>query len=951
MELHTRASRGSSYARRRPVPVSVSSPVRLRAFAINALLLSLASCAASNQPTKTPSPDSPPGVLAAPPRIVRIDPMSGGGASKPPALAALEEELQRGMRELGGKGKPPPYYIAYEIHNRDDVTVAASYGALVQSSTRHARILDTDVRVGSYKLDSTHTIRSNDFDFSSMSGGGHPVALPLSDDASALRAVAWRETDRRYNEAAERLVKIKTQRTLKVADEDPSDDFSREKPASYLGAPSSLTLDVPAWEQRIRQLSARFRGQADILDSGVTLQASSLTRWFVNSEGSLVQTGRNYVRVYLEASARADDGMELERFETFDAATFDGLGSNADMEKAADAIIADLRTLRKAPLSDPYIGPAILEGRAAGVFFHEIFGHRVEGHRQKNEEEGQTFAKKIGEPIMPAFVSVYDDPTLARLGGADLNGFYRFDDEGVVAQRATLVSDGVLRGFLLSRSPTRGFSQSNGHGRRQEGRSIVSRQGNLVVEPKRFVSVTELRDLLRAEAKRQGKLYGLSFRDISGGFTNTQRGGPQAFKVLADPRLPGLGRRPSRRARARGRSGRHAAGGAVAHHRRVGRLPDVQRLLRRRVRLRARVGDQPEPAGAADRGRAARQGERQAAAAAGAGAHERKPGVYAQGGAVMARRWPVAFVLLVAGAAGDAGADSLAKPSAEPAMRVNPASVRKAMEDELARSMKELHMGDDEPRPYFIAYTISDLNQATTSATLGAMTAAHAYRGRLLRTEMRVGDANFDNSNFEGGTQVEAIPIEDDYAALRREIWLRSDEAYKNAVETLARKRSAAAGQAAADEDDGIADFSPQAAARVEVPFADSAADPEALRETVRKLSQILASFPEIYGSHVTGHDRDRPPAAGDQRGDLGRRQPAHGPDRRRRRHAGGRRHEAAQLRAVLGARAVRAAAVRRDGEGACAPWPRSWWPRARRPSRRPARARCCSKGRPRRSS
>jgi predicted Zn-dependent protease len=167
--------------------------------------------------------------------------------------------------------------------------------------------------------------------------------------------------------------------------------------------------------------------------------------------------------------------------------------------------------------------------------------------------------------------------------------------------------------------------------------------------------------------------------------------------------------------------------------------------------------------------------------------------------------------------------------------------------------MKELHMGDDEPRPYFIGYTVSDVDQATTSATLGAVTGAHAYRGRLLRTEIRVGDANFDNTNFEGGASVEAIPIEDDYAALRRELWLRSDEAYKNAVETLARKRSAAAGQASADEDDGIADFSPQAAAHVEVPFTSATPDPEALRETVRKLSLILASFPEIYSSHVTG--------------------------------------------------------------------------------------------------
>jgi len=289
---------------------------------------------------------------------------------------------------------------------------------------------------------------------------------------------------------------------------------------------------VPAWETRVRDLSARFRGQGEVLDSQVTLQVVSSTRWVLDTEGTVVQAGRNYVRVFAEANARADDGMELERFETFDAASFGSLASATEMDRAIDSMIADLRALRRAPLADPFIGPAILEGRAAGVFFHEIFGHRVEGHRQKNDEEGQTFAKKIGEPIMPSFISVYDDPTLARVGDVDLNGFYRFDDEGVVAQRASLVDGGVLKGFLLSRSPTRGFHQSNGHGRRQEGRTVVSRQGNLVVEPKVTVPMAELRRRLREEAQRQGKPYGLLFRDISGGFTNTARGGPQAFKVL-----------------------------------------------------------------------------------------------------------------------------------------------------------------------------------------------------------------------------------------------------------------------------------------------------------------------------------------------------------------------------------------------------------------------------------
>ena len=226
--------------------------------------------------------------------------------------------------------------------------------------------------------------------------------------------MAWGETDRRYKEAAERLVKIKTQRTLKVAEEDPSDDFSREKPVTYFGPPARLTVDVPAWEQRLRAAVgavSRPGGDPRLPRHPAGDQPDALAAQF-RRDG--VQTGRNYVRVFIEADARADDGMELERFESFDAEALEGLGGEAAMNAAADAIITDLKALRRAPLAEPYAGPAILEGKAAGVFFHEIFGHRVEGHRQKNEEEGQTFAKKVGEPIMPSFISVFDDPTLAR---------------------------------------------------------------------------------------------------------------------------------------------------------------------------------------------------------------------------------------------------------------------------------------------------------------------------------------------------------------------------------------------------------------------------------------------------------------------------------------------------------------------------------------------------------
>lgn len=478
------------------------------------------------------------GLLVVPtkaPIVDRVDPSAGGSAAVPPGLSALRGELVRAMAELGAKAQPAPYFISYEIFDRNETVISASYGALVQSTARRTRLLDTDVRVGSYELDSTHPLRSDGLDFGEDLGSGKAVALPFADDAGVMRAVAWLDTDRKYKSAAEALVKVKTQRTLKTAEEDGSDDFSREKAVTFIGPVGGLglsDLDRDRWEERMRALSARFRGHPLIHDSQVTLQVSTVNRWVVSSEGSLVQDGRDYVRVFLQADTRADDGMDLERFEGFDAASFDGLAAEAAMMRAADTMIADLEALRVAPLAEPYIGPAILEGKAAGVFFHEIFGHRVEGHRQKNEDEGQTFARQVGHPIMPDFISVYDDPTLTRLNGVDLSGFYRFDDEGVPASRAILVDHGVLKGFLLSRSPTRGFNHSNGHGRRQEGRATVSRQGNLVVEPAVSVTLPKLRERLRAEARRQGKTYGLLFKDISGGFTNTTRGGPQAFKVL-----------------------------------------------------------------------------------------------------------------------------------------------------------------------------------------------------------------------------------------------------------------------------------------------------------------------------------------------------------------------------------------------------------------------------------
>jgi len=224
--------------------------------------------------------------------------------------------------------------------------------------------------------------------------------------------------------------------------------------------------------------------------------------------------------------------MDLGTSETFEAVDPRDLPKDEVILAAIDRIAKHLTGLLKAPVVDPFVGPAILSGRAAGVFFHEIFGHRVEGHRQKDETEGQTFTKSVNAPVLPDFLSVIFDPTKRKVGGVDLNGWYRFDDEGVPARPVSVVENGILKTFLMSRSPIDGFPYSNGHGRRQSGREVVSRQSNLLVESSRRVTNAKLREMLIAEIKRQNKPYGLYFDNITGGYTTTGRQGLQAFKVI-----------------------------------------------------------------------------------------------------------------------------------------------------------------------------------------------------------------------------------------------------------------------------------------------------------------------------------------------------------------------------------------------------------------------------------
>jgi TldD protein len=441
-----------------------------------------------------------------------------------PILKVMQTELARATTNLA-KSEPAPYYISYTVNDQDLVVLIGSYGSLLTNAGLRRRQADVIMRVGTPALDNTHG--------QSRSSGMTSGSLPLGNDPDAIARVLWDLTDREYKRAAPAFLNVKTNTAVRAEEEDKSPDFSKEAPQTHTGEPLTVPgFDRAAWEGEIRRLSGVFRKYSDVYFGSVTLQVANSNSRLVSSEGATIATPTASTRMVIEAQTRASDGMELLRVETFQAPSASGLPSESELTAKIDKMAADLRDLRKAPVAEPYDGPALLSGRAAAVFFHEVLGHRMEGHRQKDEDEGQTFTKKVDQEILPTFLSVTDDPTVKEIAGVKLAGYYEYDNEGSPAQRVAVIQDGILKNFLMSRMPIKNFSVSNGHGRNQPGLMATGRQGNLIVTSTQSVPDAQMRQKLIDEVKKQGKPYGLYFDDIQGGFTLTTRSLPQAFQVL-----------------------------------------------------------------------------------------------------------------------------------------------------------------------------------------------------------------------------------------------------------------------------------------------------------------------------------------------------------------------------------------------------------------------------------
>ena len=447
-------------------------------------------------------------------------------AQKDPMLELLSQELMRNFKTLK-KQKPPVYYLSYQLKILKELNLIAVAGDLSQNTRGSFGWLDVDARVGNAQTDNTHELKGfwNKY---RLEGG----VVPSDPTAQhALRHLLWSSTQEAVEKAQDDYNNVVSNKQVSSASLDPSDDFVPPQKQLFCQTHPEVTYDRQEIASRLKEVSSLVKEYDFIDKSAFEFSLSQEDTFFVSSVGSRLRTPRILGRYFFMIQAQTPEGMILERSVIYDGVKMEDFPSLETMKQDFARMAQELKALLAAPAMEPYTGPVILKNRASGVFFHEILGHRLEGHRQKSDSFGQTFTNRVGKQVVSPILNVSDNPLLSHFQGVPLRGYYLFDDEGNPAQNVTLIEKGILKNFLMSSSPIKNFPKSNGHGRKELGYRAVSRMGNTIITPVKAVSYEELEQQLLAEIKRQNKPYGLIIEDISGGFTMTETSAPQAFKV------------------------------------------------------------------------------------------------------------------------------------------------------------------------------------------------------------------------------------------------------------------------------------------------------------------------------------------------------------------------------------------------------------------------------------
>jgi hypothetical protein len=431
-------------------------------------------------------------------------------------LRAMRDELQR-SRALKIVNLDPPYFISYAIDDGDAFLASATLGGLVSADRRRFRSPQVQVRVGDYKFDNTNYVGSG-LPF----GGRYNIEqFPLDNDYGVLRRLLWLATDQAYKAAVEAIARKRAAlRNVTVTEQ--LADFARAQPTRLILDPPRGEIDEEELKKRVRKLSAIFAAYPDLHASGLEFQAIRSVRYLVTSEGTEVRLPENLAFLRARVYSQAPDGMLLRDAVTFHALDFGAMPSDLEITRGLRELAENVTALTKAPFADSYVGPVLFEGDAAGQLFAELLGRNLALNRRPVMEPGRggywpasELEGRQGSRILPEWMDVVDDPTQKEWRGRTLFGFYPIDQEGVVPQPLTLVEKGVLKNFLLTRQPVKGYEGSNGRARMPGNfGACTAGFGNLFVRASETAPLPALRKRMMEMCQARSKPYGIIVRKM-----------------------------------------------------------------------------------------------------------------------------------------------------------------------------------------------------------------------------------------------------------------------------------------------------------------------------------------------------------------------------------------------------------------------------------------------------
>ena len=446
--------------------------------------------------------------------------------TKQKPIELLSAQLKRSFKVLQ-KQNPPIYYLSYTYTEQETIELSAQDGALSREQVSQESFVQVFPRAGSPRMDNTRTLKK-DRTYYTLTN----VDVPRwQEDPHAFATVVWNATEQAVKDAQQDFNRVKADTQTASARADNSPDFTFPPQETFCREEKPLHFDVEPIKKLLVKASRLTTNKPFVLESEFSFSMQNARRYFVDSVGTRLKYPVRLARLHYTISGQSADGANFVRAGFYDVLDSTQLPSEEKLLADVTQSIRELEALSKAPEAQPATVPAILKNRAMAVFVHEVLGHRVEGHRQKEDAFGKTFTDKMGQQVVSPLLTIIDDATLPSFNHIPLRGFYYYDDEGVQARPVVLVENGVLKNFLMSSSPVKGFAASNGHGRGAEGKRPVARMGNTRVLASQTTSYEQLEQQLLEEIRKQRAPYGVIIEDLSGGFTITQTSFPQAFKL------------------------------------------------------------------------------------------------------------------------------------------------------------------------------------------------------------------------------------------------------------------------------------------------------------------------------------------------------------------------------------------------------------------------------------